>query len=240
MDEPKKEYTVFSKVIIAGVVLTTVLMSVINGTYSDPTRVFGVFLTLFIVSSLVGLVPYFIFRNKIKNPKIVIFGIVYIFLESLFIIATIKVSLSDISTTKPVWVEKCTNGGDEKKSKYCNCLFDSLAEKYTLEKFSKMGSSPELSQSINDLGKKCLQNDGYLFDNELKETYKKAYVESCVKEGANETTCTCYFNFLIEKLGLDGFNEMGKVLDEKPITSPEVKKYMDIVSEQKVKCGDLN
>ncbi|MDZ7587255.1 MAG: hypothetical protein U0946_05860 [Patescibacteria group bacterium] len=239
MDEHKKKYTVFSKVVITGIVLTTVLMSVINGTYSNPVRVFGAFFTLFVISSLVGLIPYFIFRNKVKNPKIIIFGIVYIILELLFIVATIKVSPSEISTTKPVWVDKCTNGGDGKKSKYCNCLFDSLAEKYTLDKFSKMGSSTELSQSINDLGKKCLQNDGYLFDNELKETYKKSYVENCIKKDASEITCTCYFNFLIERLGLEGFNEMGKALDEKPVNSPEVKKYLDIVTEQKNKCGVL-
>ena len=159
MDESKKTYTVFSKVIIAGIVLSTVLMSVVNDTYSNPIRVLGAFITLFAVSSLIGLIPYFIFRKKVKNPKIIIFGIVYILLESLFIVATIKVAPSDISTTKSMWVDKCTNNGDKEKTKYCNCLFDSLAEKYTLEKFSKMGSSPELSQSINDLGKKCFQND---------------------------------------------------------------------------------
>ena len=156
MDEPKKDYTVFSKVVTIGIVLTTVLMSIVNGTYSNPVRVFGAFFTLFVISSLVGLIPYFIFRNKIKNPKIIIFGIVYILLELLIIVATIKVAPSDISTIRPMWVDKCINGGDEKKFKYCNCLFDSLVKKYTWKKFSKMGSSPDLSQSIKDLGKKCL------------------------------------------------------------------------------------
>lgn len=239
MDDQKKTYTVFSKIVIGSVLLATILMSIVNGSYSNPVRVFGAFLALFVVSILVGLIPYFILRNKVKNPKIIIFGIVYILLELLFIVATIKVAPSDIGTTKPMWVNKCANGSDEKKIKYCDCLFDSLVEKYTFEKFSKMESSPELSQSINDLGKKCLQNDGYVFDNELKETYKKSYITNCTREGASEVACTCYFDTLIEKLGLDGFGEMGKVLDEKPLTSPEVRKYLDIIEEQKSKCGLL-
>ena len=229
----------FSKMVMAGVVLTTILMSVLNGAYSNPIRVFGAFFTLLVISSLVGLVPYYIFRNNIKNPKIVIFGIVYILIELLMIIPAIEAPPADIGATKLIWVDKCANGGDEKKSQYCNCLFDSLVEKYTFETFSKMGNSPELSQSINDLGKKCLQNNGYVFDNELKETYKKSYIKSCMNEGASEAACACYFNTLIEKLGLEGFGEMGKVLDEKPINSPEVKKYLDIVAEQKNKCGVL-
>ncbi len=239
MEDKKIVYTIFSKIVIAGVILTTFLMSIVNETFSNPARVFGAFLALLAISSLIGLVPYFIFRNKVKNPKIIIFGIIYIIIELLMIASTIEVAPADISTTRPIWVDKCANGGDEKKSNYCNCLFDSLVEKYTWEKFSKMSSSPELSQSMEDLGKKCLQKDGYIFDEELKETYKKSYVESCVNKGADEKICICYFNFLIEKLGLDGFDEMGKILDEKPVNSPEVKKYLDIITEQKSKCGSL-
>lgn len=244
MIENKKEYTFFSKAVIVGVVLTTILMSVINGTISNPVRVFGAFLPLFAVSSLIGIVPYLIFRNKIKNPKIVISGMVYILLELLLIVATIKVAPSDINEFKSTWINNCvknikSGNNEEEKLRYCECVLNGLVEKYTWEKFSVMKSSPELSQITKDLGHKCMEKEGYLFGDNLKETYKSSYIESCVQTGASETTCSCYADFLIEKLGVDGFGEMGKVLDEKPINSPEVKKYLDIVTEQKNKCGSL-
>lgn len=239
MKKHKRTYTIFSKIVLIGVVMITILMSIINGTYSNPIRVLGAFITLFVISSIVGVVPYFLFRNKIANPKIITFGVIYILLELFIIIGTIKAAPSDIGTTKSMWVDNCVNGGDEKKSDYCSCLFDGLVEKYTFEKFSEMGSSPELSQSIKDLGEKCLQNDGYLFDDELKEAYKESYVESCTNMGASESTCTCYFNTLTEELGLEGFVEMENILDEKPVNSPEVKKYLDAVAVQKNKCGSL-
>lgn len=244
MIEQKKEYTVFSIAVITGVVLTTILMSVINSTYSNPFRVFGAFIALLVISLLVGLIPYLIFRHKIKNPKIIIFGIVYILLESLLIVATIKVTPSDMNKSKSIWINNCVknikNGNnEEEKLRYCECVLDGLIEKYTWEKFSVMKSPPELSQITKDLGHKCMGKEGYLSDDELKETYKNSYIKSCIETGANEDTCSCYVDFLIERLGVEGFVEMGEIVDEKPLNSPEVEKLLEIVSEQKVKCGSL-
>lgn len=236
----KKEYTVFSKVVIAGAIFTTILMSIINGTLFNPARTLGALIALLGISFLLGIVPYFIFRNKIKNSKIIIFGIVFIFCGLATAMGNLKGKTTDIDIAKPMWVDNCANGGDEKKAKYCDCLFDSLVEKYTWEKFSKMESSPELSQSIKDLGQKCLENDGYLFGDDLKEVYIKSYVDSCVKNGSSETTCSCYVDILIERLGLEGFGEMGKVIEEKGVNSLEAEKYLDIVLEQKASCGDIN
>ena len=238
----KKEITVLAKIIRVLVVFLLVISFLLNGV--------GGWLVLFGLSFVLGIIQYLIFRNKIKNPKIVIFGITFVLSTMLVLLGKLTnlaggVTSNNIEIAKPVWIKSCvksaTSGNDEKeKQRYCECLFASLVEKYTWEKLSVMKSSPELSSSIKNFGYKCMEKEGYLFGDKLKDTYKKSYVESCTQTGASDTNCNCYFDLLIEKLGVNGFAEMGKVLDEKPVSSPEVKKYLDLIQEQKNKCGQLN
>lgn len=248
MDESKKKYTILSKIVAVGIILATIIGAIMNGTLFNPARVLGAFIATSGISFLFGIIPFLIFRNKIKNPKTVIFGIIFIFITLLSTLGNLvnlaKDLTTNIDTAKPIWINNCiksaTSGDDEEeKRRFCECLFDSLVEKYTWKKLSTMESSSELSQSIKDLGRRCMEKEGYLFSDKLKETYKSSYIESCVGTGASKTNCSCYFDLLIEKLGIDGFGEMGKVLDEKPVNSPEVKKYLDIILEQKNKCGQL-
>lgn len=87
-------------------------------------------------------------------------------------------------------------------------------------------------------GRQQARNEGYLTGNELKETYKKSHIEGCTKNGSSEFICSCTFDGLIERLGLDGYTEMGTIATEKGIDSPEAKKYIQISTEELLKCRE--
>jgi len=85
-------------------------------------------------------------------------------------------------------------------------------------------------------GQQEAKKEGYLVGNDLKETYREAHIESCVRTGSTEFICSCTFDGLIERLGLDGYTEMGTVLTEKGYDSPEAEKYIKISTEELLRC----
>ena len=86
------------------------------------------------------------------------------------------------------------------------------------------------------LGRQEARKEGYLTGNELKEVYRKSHIEGCVQLGSSEDVCSCTFDGLIERLGLEGYGDMGEVLIEKGVSSPEAEKYVDITTEELLKC----
>ena len=89
-------------------------------------------------------------------------------------------------------------------------------------------------------GKQEAEKERYLTGNELKEVYRKSHIEGCVKIGSSEDICSCTFDGLIERLGLEGYGEMGKVITETDMSSPEKEKYISIATEELLKCREKN
>jgi len=86
------------------------------------------------------------------------------------------------------------------------------------------------------LGRQQARNEGYLTGNELRETYKKSHIDGCVQAGSTEEICSCTFEGLISRLGLEGYKDMGSTLTVENVGSSKSEEYIDIMTEELIKC----